>query len=654
MNKKGGSFFEKHVEKMVLAVVGLVCLWLLITHVFISPNKVGLGNRHYGPGDVDGRILEQAQNLSARLKGDPTPPPVYDPCLLRYAEYLDSTVTVNRQLAVPLRPWQSPPSQVRRIYDIPLVGKLFDIAVGHIRAVAYVPTVEIDKDNAYQQTTSEPNDIDFVTVEAKLDVAQLYRTFHESFAGEEVRKDWRDPCLARPVLAAVHLQRQELLADGDWGDWKDVPRTRIDPRRDSFDIIEDAAKLPVGGVKVRRLQFDRPTVVMDLLQPEAYRIASADEEWFPPSIHKGYDKFRRELEAQVMREAKEEEKKERERQRYGSRSGPAGYGAGRGTPGYGQYDDTGGWPGAYEEGGRMPIRKKKKPRRPPTTQDVSKPTSADDFYREFKAMLIDRRTDLSKRREPLVFWAHDDTVEPGKTYQYRIRLGVFNPIADTNWFSPEDQAYKARVVLWSGFSEAKKLVDVPERSYFFPTTAQEAAKTVRVQVSKYFLGRWRSKPFLVRQGEVIGKVEENHNKDSASKTSETEENILVPERIDYTTGTMLVDVVRVNDWTGGEGSSLRPRYYFNMLYSSDGATIKNMPVDRLYWPKELRTVSQQIAKAEAKPQKPIRDFQSKLDQYMRRTVGPSIGGEYDEDDEEDMEMEQYQRMLDMMGRRGGR
>ncbi len=37
---KIGSFFEEHIEKIVLGIVGLVCVWLLITRVIFSPNEV--------------------------------------------------------------------------------------------------------------------------------------------------------------------------------------------------------------------------------------------------------------------------------------------------------------------------------------------------------------------------------------------------------------------------------------------------------------------------------------------------------------------------------------------------------------------------------------------------------------------------------------
>ena len=62
MRKKGGNFFEEHVEKMVLVLIGLVCMWLLITRVLISPNKVEYGGEKLGPGEIDIRISKEAED----------------------------------------------------------------------------------------------------------------------------------------------------------------------------------------------------------------------------------------------------------------------------------------------------------------------------------------------------------------------------------------------------------------------------------------------------------------------------------------------------------------------------------------------------------------------------------------------------------------
>ena len=64
---KIGSFFEEHIEKMVLVIVGLVCVWLLITRVISSPNDVLYGDRKYSPGAIDEQVYEEAKLLRERI-----------------------------------------------------------------------------------------------------------------------------------------------------------------------------------------------------------------------------------------------------------------------------------------------------------------------------------------------------------------------------------------------------------------------------------------------------------------------------------------------------------------------------------------------------------------------------------------------------------
>ena len=91
-----------------------------------------------------------------------------------------------------------------------------------------------------------------------------------------------------------------------------------------------------------------------------------------------------------------------------------------------------------------------------------------DVIADNTKIIIDQRTSL-ETLQSLIFWAHDDTIEPGNTYEYRIRLGVFNPIAGRNWCAPQDRQYENQVILWSEFAQAPEPVVIPPMVYFFPT-----------------------------------------------------------------------------------------------------------------------------------------------------------------------------------------
>ena len=65
--------------------------------------------------------------------------------------------------------------------------------------------------------------------------------------------------------------------DGEWSEWEDVPRAKIDPERDKYKIIENISELPNGGIMVELAKFGEPKTQANLLQPDSYKIASAEE-----------------------------------------------------------------------------------------------------------------------------------------------------------------------------------------------------------------------------------------------------------------------------------------------------------------------------------------------------------------------------------------
>ena len=71
METKIGNFFEEHVEKMVLLVVVLVCMWLLVTRVILSPNEVEYNGQKFGTGEIDNYISKQAEILEDKLNRKP-------------------------------------------------------------------------------------------------------------------------------------------------------------------------------------------------------------------------------------------------------------------------------------------------------------------------------------------------------------------------------------------------------------------------------------------------------------------------------------------------------------------------------------------------------------------------------------------------------
>jgi hypothetical protein len=605
MDKKQGNIIERHIEKAVLAAVGLVCAFILVKYVLLSPYVFKFDNKQFAAGQLDRYIEERADKIKERINAEPTVKHRYEPNEPRFVSKLDSSVNVEARINWPV------PSSVElrqeRKYRIPAVGAVKDVTADCIRAAAYVPKVEITTENQTDEKSYEPNDIDLVTVQGSFDIAALRESFQSCFSGKEVREEWRDTSLARPVFAAVQLQRQSEESNGQWSEWENVGRPKIEPYVAEFRVIEDVNELPSGNVMVRLLKMSDPKVQVSLLQPEPYQIASAEEEWFPPVLHKKYLTTQKEKELQERRDEmakqRDEQKQEQDKMRQERKtarppkaitSEPTGRGGGGGG-GMGADDYMrmlGG--GGAAPARSTPTRTVRERRAEPAVEDKSvkatKPGSDVTVYDEMNKILL-KSKDFGKVTEPIVFWAYDDTVKPGHNYRYRVRLGVFNPVAGTGQVVAEDASYNDKAVLWSQFSDVTDVAAIPQRMYFFPVEVQEAAKQVDMQVCRYALGYWHSAQFKVKRGEVIG----NH---VDIEPNEKDKELTLPEEIDYTTGAVLVDVVVINDWTGDK--NLQARHYFDVLYSFDGVKMERMASKQMYWPEELRIRYNEVKSMEKK------------------------------------------------------
>lgn len=672
---KIGRFCENHVEKIVLVLVGGFCVLLFFARVIFSPNVIVVDDRSFTPGSVDRYIQEEkaaelreklrqrrtgdgkayASRLDGRIDAnDPVVAGIVSRPLSRgFLELFETPVVLDDTPALKPRPVEAERRHARK-YKLPRIGEVTDVAANHIRAVAYVPLQDVTAGTTYDKAQVEPNDIDLVTVEAKFDVAELYRRFYASFAGVDVQKEeWRDPCLAEPTFAAVQLQRQELLEDGSYSDWREVPRSRVESYRDLYQVIERIEDLPPGGLEVRMMQFDRKDIALGLLQPEPYRIASAEEEWFPPSFYDKFKTLQRKVELEEKREEREKERKQDTRTdtRRDSTGRGGMYGATgrvpRGTRATGTTGQDSAMPGyGTERGGRgtrSPRGTTSTTRSPSRrgaaggdmvyedayamTEADRRKSSTDEAYIEFAQELVNYRTDLSKRDKPLLVWGFDDTAEPGKVYRYRLRVGAFNPVAGTNQLVELDMDKKDQVILWSDYSEVTQPVEVPRMLYLFAKNVQERTKTATVEVARYRLGYWRTEDFQVRPGESIGKeVEPREEEDrprsrllTNSRITDPRASLLMqetqdymipagpdqlnkPKTVDYTTGKLLVDLVQVN------APNLHPQPYYDMLYTGDGMRIEHMPVKVTCWPRDLVAAYQHIQGEKRKEAQPFRPF----------------------------------------------
>lgn len=92
------------------------------------------------------------------------------------------------------------------------------------------------------------------------------------------------------------------------------------------------------------------------------------------------------------------------------------------------------------------------------------------------------------------------------------------------------------------------------------------------------------------------------------------------DTIDYGTGAVLVDIVSVDDWSGGR--NMYARHYYNMLYSFDGVGIEQIPVSPRFWEEDLRNQLNEIRKSQQEPREQLRGWNMKLSSMV---LAPELG-----------------------------
>lgn len=604
MNKIKGNFFEEHIEKIVLIVFCVLCMAILISRVLLSPNSIRYNGSKFSPAKIDEPISKKAKTLDMILNEAPTQKEPYSPRIGEFTALIDTSVNIDVSRDFDLPMMSDRQIDDDRKYDLPSIGSIVANAMAErIRAVAYVPTEKITLETPYSAGNTEPNDIDFVTVQAELNMNRLYDSFNEAFAGSDVSTAWRDPCFAEPVFAAVDLQRQEINTDGSLSGWQRVERTNIDDFKEILQIIEDVKNLPDGGMKVRMLQFDNRNIQKALLQPQPYNIASSDDAWLPPALHQEYVKIQKEEKNRIERAARDAEaleraKKEEERRRLRQER------LSRNSTNTLRRDELTEVDSAISERRQKALeaRELARNRNNPVSDETSDEENIspfETFMEKVNVLMITPETNFRQMNTPLLFWAHDDTVEPGKNYQYRIRVGFFNPLAGSDMLKEKDESQKKQVILWSDFAYSPQTIKIPQRSYFFAHDMIEAADAVKVEICKYILGYWRSENFTVKPGEPIGAPVERN-------ILNEEQGVMVPQTIDYATGYVLIDMVAVNEWS--DGRKIQPIRYYQMIYSKDGKELEYQPIKKTYWSDVVRNNFNMIREKQKETPKPLRGW----------------------------------------------
>ncbi|MEQ9096424.1 MAG: hypothetical protein RIE32_09185 [Phycisphaerales bacterium] len=524
MKLKGVGFFEAHIEKLLLGLMVAVAAGVVVLQFAGTPNSVNIRNQELPPARAYDPVERRAQEVDAQMSSTSIELPDVEGRTSMLAEVDDRVMG-----AVSPRPRIVAFGAPAEIDEELFKGQAEDVEYAVVTPPApsqpvvasYAGTLDPalvsgNEDLAAIVGSAQPFDIATVSVEVTYDGTELEQMFRSGGDGDKrpLPINWR-----RNIEAlGLQLERQEQMSDGSWGQTTII--NGLPGQQSLYELLqEDAAADALSRDQLAsdaRLAYEEAPAYR---RPLPLRTI-AGTEWKPPTV------FKQELAAQggadkqdqarrlLSQRANEERSLERNEQ---------------------QRDDA----GQDESGGRGTGRDPRNPGQEPDEQTIDRRTqqllrqkeqieariaALDEQIRAlgydpvtgqpievagFADETVDERLleDDNAR-----FWAHDATAEPGKTYRYRTRLAVNNPMFGREPVLIESQRpLAASPVLFSEASPWSDPVVVAPKTAFFLASANDgrggalgpSEPTASVEVFTFYYGYYRRSTLTLRPGEMV-------------------------------------------------------------------------------------------------------------------------------------------------------
>ncbi|TVQ59125.1 MAG: hypothetical protein EA379_11935 [Phycisphaerales bacterium] len=504
MKPKGINFFEQHVEKIVVGVLGAAALGVITMQFVGRSNTVTINNRELPPEQAYEALRREAENVRARLADTTTPAdaPTSVPDVSAQVERLmASGVSPAPFLAAPLSsplamtgpgagldfddadaPKFSPlipPAPMRPAAMV--VGGAVDplIVASHPELAAWVPA-------------EQPHDLRAVTVQASFPAAAMIRALERAPGDPAKQTIPRFYWMNRLEVLDVVLERQESLGGGRFGPVEVVPPMPTAPSlRDEL----ASAGLPAAALQ-SLVNFARDNRV-GIVRPPFYPTI-AGEPWRPPRLERegasGDSASRQQADTLRRRLERLESEIEALQSRLQTR----------------------------QTGAAADQQRIIEERRDRTIAE------RDRVLGELRAMGVDRvesvQDDVDRvlsapvgsleSADSLTMWTHDVTARPGASYRYRLRVGVTNPLfGNSSNVAPEDMELVARPVAMSEPSPWSDTVFIEPTTRLYVVGAARpglgagegamGSPMATVELYRFHYGHWRRVSARLTPGDAI-------------------------------------------------------------------------------------------------------------------------------------------------------
>lgn len=527
MKMKGVSALEQHVEKLVLVAVSAGFLVVIAIQFLVDPRiKVG-------PSEVlPGKAYEVVAQRADQVAGEMDPSKAWTPPTIASRD-LSEKFRVDRQapvapggtrltLGVPVK-FQGATDIIGTRGDAPIAEPLVPPVT---RPVAHAFWSTIDPATAASRPellkllpAAQPFDKVAVSVEAVFDGTALLRSLQRDPDGDggatrAIPSAWyRDTT----QVFAVTLEREELTAEGEW--------TNLTPVAGAPGLLDLRVEVAQGvrtPLDLSHFSGEARRLAEDVLRPAYYRLVAGDP-WMPPTEARALAAGQA-VPPEVLAQFRKLDDKRNTMEREQIKLDTARKNAG-GRPQQG--------PGAGDIIGNAPPRN---PGTGPTPQERAlaaaekrMKAAADEVAAMEKAIVAmgfdpvaktklpppDRGTE-AVRLPPLLenpgvrVWAHDLTAAPGKTYRYRARIVINNPVfGRAASLVAEQQPLASHPLVEGEPSEWSEPVEALNTEYFFITSASEGdalegSPRAGAELYRMFYGFYRRGQTAVEPGDFLG------------------------------------------------------------------------------------------------------------------------------------------------------
>ncbi len=574
MKVKDAGFFTQHIEKLILGA-GVLFLIVAVAVVgfglIINPYQVTVGNQTYDdPADIIPELQEVSERLDNRLhSGDGRPeefPEDYQPPDLEtdFSQMVRQPVVqdfgfkpVSQDGLLETDLWieeVKPP-----VYYLPTPPVVTDIRVKHGFEVLGLEDEELAEEffDMWGQRWQEPADFQYVFVEGVFDLGEWIERLQDTRNHPDMVPlgIWT----RKLGLASVYLIREELdPVTGEWGNQTTVsmlpdyvgvrPGVQMSP---AMDIANSNIEWLLGRQERIAMPFPPPLADGDeLLSPSDDPMMQFDAEELEAmeAEERAAERARRaaEREAERARRAAERDaERNNDRDGGGGLGGPGGRGGGRGGGGSGGGRGTDPGPGGAlgEPGGGRDSRPNRGTDEPTGRPAPGRGTdNVTPGGRGTPGGLggVEQEDELDPYQ--MRVWAIDVSVEPGKTYRYKLVAAVINPLYGVQRLEDSQLSENAeRAALPPSQTDLDKMawidpIEVEPTTRFFVTSASE--RGARVNIWRVFNGKRYNHQFEVNPGDRIGGV----------ATIEDEEH--GEQEVDMAVSATVVDIDRRRDVSG--------------------------------------------------------------------------------------------------------